>query len=377
MSISLGARMRDFLKAEAVLVIAAVAAIASMAVYPLTASTVDIYASYIDLRTLGLLFCLMTVVAGLGRAGLLDRIRDWLMSRVGSARGLAFILVNVVFASSMLVTNDVALITFVPLALALFMHASARATIATVVALTVAANLGSMCTPIGNPQNIYLVSAFNMGLDDFFATVLPIGALSYLCCIALVALVPAEHLDKPMQNEASTIASGRLFLYLALFALCLACVGRMVSWELCCVAVALSCICFDHRVFAQVDYSLLATFLCFFVFVGNLKQVDAISTFLATAMAGREVLASALASQVISNVPAAIMLSGFTDNVRALLIGTNIGGLGTPIASLASLISLRIYARVPRAETGRYLLWFSLVNALLLVLMLAIALPLT
>lgn len=138
------------------------------------------------------------------------------MSRVGSARGLAFILVNVVFVSSMLVTNDVALITFVPLALALFMHASPRATIATVVALTVAANLGSMCTPIGNPQNIYLVSAFNMGLDDFFATVLPIGALSYLCCIALVALVPAEQLDKPMQYEASAIASGRLFLYLAL-----------------------------------------------------------------------------------------------------------------------------------------------------------------
>lgn len=138
------------------------------------------------------------------------------MSRVGSARGLAFILVNVVFVSSMLVTNDVALITFVPLALALFMHASPRATIATVVALTVAANLGSMCTPIGNPQNIYLVSAFNMGLDDFFATVLPIGGLSYLCCIALVALVPAEQLDKPMQNEASAITSGRLFLYLAL-----------------------------------------------------------------------------------------------------------------------------------------------------------------
>lgn len=108
------------------------------------------------------------------------------MTRVGSARGLAFILVNVVFASSMLVTNDVALITFVPLALALFMHASPRATIATVVALTVAANLGSMCTPIGNPQNIYLVSAFNMGLDDFFATVLPIGALSYLCIYARV-----------------------------------------------------------------------------------------------------------------------------------------------------------------------------------------------
>lgn len=175
MSTNLSSRIRDFIKAEAVLVIAAVAAVASMAAFPLTPATLSTYIGYIDMRTIGLLFCLITVVAGLGRAGLLNAIRDWLMTRVGSARTLAFILINVVFIAAMLVTNDVALITFVPLALALFMQASPSATIATVVAITVAANLGSMCTPIGNPQNIFLVSAFSMDLGAFFATVLPVG----------------------------------------------------------------------------------------------------------------------------------------------------------------------------------------------------------
>lgn len=373
MSTNLSSRIRDFIKAEAVLVIAAVAAVASMAAFPLTPATLSTYIGYIDMRTIGLLFCLMTVVAGLARAGLLNAIRNWLMTRVGSARTLAFILINVVFIAAMLVTNDVALITFVPLALALFMQASPRATIATVVAITVAANLGSMCTPIGNPQNIFLVSAFNMDLGAFFATVLPVGALSYLCCIALTLLVPNEHLEDVNRGETSPVHPRLLALYLALFALCIACVGHAISWQLCCAAVAAACLVLDRRVFMSLDVNLLVTFICFFIFVGNLKQIGSVSSFISGIMEGREVLASALASQIISNVPTAIMLSGFTDNVQALLLGTNIGGLGTPIASLASLISLRIYARMPHAQTGRYLLWFCAVNICLLALLLFIA----
>ena len=295
------------------------------------------------------------------------------MGRVGSARSLAFVLVNVVFASSMLVTNDVALITFVPLALALFLDASPRTTIATVVALTVAANLGSMCTPIGNPQNIYLVSAFGMDLGTFFATMLPFGAVSYLACTALVLFVPAEDIAAERGLGPSPIDRKLLGLYLLLFLACLACVGRLIGWEVCCVAVIAGCLALDRRVFAAVDYSLLATFACFFVFVGNLKHVEPVVTLVGGMLQGREVMVSAIASQVISNVPAAIMLSGFTDNARALLVGTNIGGLGTPVASLASLISLRIYAKMPHARTGRYLAWFTAANIALLVPLLALA----
>ena len=367
------ARIRSFLASETVLAISALAALASMAALPLTPKTAGVYAGYIDIRTIGLLFCLMTVVAGFGRAGLLERVRDWLMGRVGSARSLAFVLVNVVFASSMLVTNDVALITFVPLALALFLDASPRTTIATVVALTVAANLGSMCTPIGNPQNIYLVSAFGMDLGTFFATMLPFGAVSYLACTALVLFVPAEDIAAERGLGPSAIDRKLLGLYLLLFLACLACVGRLIGWEVCCVAVIAGCLALDRRVFAAVAYSLLATFACFFVFVGNLKHVEPVVTLVGGMLQGREVMVSAIASQVISNVPAAIMLSGFTDNARALLVGTNIGGLGTPVASLASLISLRIYAKMPHARTGRYLAWFTAANIALLVPLLALA----
>ena len=216
----------------------------------------------------------------------------------------------------MLVTNDVALITFVPLALALFMQASPRATIATVVAITVAANLGSICTPIGNPQNIFLVSAFSMDLGTFFATVLPVG-VSDPCCIALTLLVPTEHLEDVNRGETSPVHPRLLALYLALFALCIACVGHAISRQLCCAAVAGACLVLDRRVFMGLDVSLLVTFICFFIFVGNLKQIGSVSSFISGIMEGREVLVSALASQIISNVPTAIMLSGFTDNVQA------------------------------------------------------------
>ena len=281
------ARIRSFLASETVLVIAAPAALVSMAALPLTPKTAGVYAGYIDMRTIGLLFCLMTVVAGSGRAGLLERVRDWLMGRVGSARSLAFVLMNVVFASSMLVTNDVALITFVPLALALFLGVSPRATIATVVALTVAANLGSMCTPIGNPQNIYLVSAFGMDLGTFFATMLPFGAVSYLACAALVLFVPAEYIATECELGPSPIDRKLLALYLLLFLTCLACVGHLVGWGVCCVAVVAGCLALDRRVFAAVDYSLLATFVCFFVFVENLKHVEPVVTLVGDMIRGR------------------------------------------------------------------------------------------
>ena len=374
MAYDLLSRLRSFLRAEAVLVIAAVAALASCAIYPLTPATAPTYAGYIDLRTIALLFCLMTVVAGFGRAGALDRVRTWLTGRTASARRLALLLINVVFATSMLVTNDVALITFVPLALALFMDASPRTVIAVVVSLTVAANLGSLCTPIGNPQNIYLVSAYQMDMAAFFRTVAPLGIASYICCIALVALVPDERLQETASTHETTCNARLLSLYGLLFGICIACVARLIRWEPCCIAVVAACLAFDRRVFSNVDYSLLATFVCFFIFVGNLGQAPAVAKLLSSAIAGREILVSALASQVISNVPAAIMLSGFTDNAQALLVGTNIGGLGTPVASLASLISLRIYAAMPHAQTKRYLLWFAIVNVSLLAILLGCSL---
>ena len=363
-------RIRSFIASEAALVISAVVAALSMLLFAPTPGHLTTYASYIDWRTIGLLFCLMTVVAGLTRSGLVARVRRALMGRSGNARSLAFTLINVVFASSMLITNDVALITFVPLTLAMLLHASPRAQICTVVAETVAANLGSMATPIGNPQNIYLVSAFHLDLGAFFATMGPLTIVSYLLCIALSLTVPRERIDAAGTSDNEPLKPTLIALYMTLFALCLACVARIIPWQPCAGAVLVACLLFDRGVFKAVDYSLLATFICFFIFVGNLQQVDAVAQTLSGLMDGREIIVAALASQVISNVPAAIMLSGFTANAQALLLGTNIGGLGTPVASLASLISLRIYARIPGAQTGRYLAVFLVANVTLLAILL-------
>ena len=363
-------RIRRFIASESVLAIAAVVAIASMAGNPLTPATAPIYAGFIDMHTLALLTSLMVVVGGLERAGLIESIRSRLMGRMGSTRSLALVLVNVVFFSSMFITNDVALLAFVPLGLAMFLEAGPRSSIALVVALTVAANLGSAAMPIGNPQNIYLVSAYGIGLGEFFRTMAPLAAVSYACSCALALLVPREDISHDRVDPDGELDMKRAAAFAALFALCLLCVAGALSWQACLICVLAGTVLVDCAALRSIDFGLLATFVCFFVFVGNLKQSDAVSALLTSVLSGRELIVSALASQVVSNVPAAIMLSGFTDQGSALLLGTNIGGLGTPIASLASLISLRIYARMPHARVTRYLALFSIVNFALLALLL-------
>lgn len=365
-------RIRTFIQSEAVLAIAALAAVASMAAFPPVPDNLPAHLEAIDLRTIGLLFCLMTVVAGFTRAGLLARARTLLTRGQSGARRIVLLLVTISFFASMVVTNDVALISFVPLTLLLLQHATPRTLIIALVAQTVAANLGSMMTPIGNPQNIYLYSTFNIDLGTFLATLAPYGILGLAASLLPCVLIPNEPLAANELRE-TPINRHLLAVYSVLFALALACVGRIVSWELCTIVTIAACLVFDRSVLRHIDYSLLATFVCFFIFVGNLKHVDALVTALQGLLAGREVLVSALTSQVISNVPAAIMLSGFTHNATGLLIGTNIGGLGTPVASLASLITLRIYARSGNAQTGRYLLYFLVYNVILLALFLALA----
>lgn len=365
-------RIRSFIQAEAVLVVATLAALLSACLFPPTPQNWTAYAEAIDWRTIGLLFCLMTVVAGFTRAGLLARVRSFLTRTEGTQRRLSLLLVTLSFFTAMIVTNDVALISFAPLTLLLFQGSEPRSTIITLVAQTVAANLGSMMTPIGNPQNIYLYSAFELELGEFLTAIAPYGLIGLLASIAPCMLV--SNTATTLGEVSDSKVDARLaFSYGALFLLALACVGRAVSWELCVLITVIGCLVFDRGVLRHIDYSLLVTFVCFFIFVGNIKHVQTVADALQSLVVGHEVLVSALASQVISNVPAAIMLSGFTGNGIGLLIGTNIGGLGTPVASLASLITLRAYGRSRDAQTGRYLLWFTAINLALLVLFLGLA----
>ncbi len=361
-------KVAAFFRREAVLSIALTLALLSMFITPPDA----LYAGYVDFSVLMMLFCLMSVVSGLQRCGAFGALAGRIVKRARGTRGLCLMLVLACFFSSMLVTNDVALITFVPLTLLLLSFSGERCLLRTVALETVAANLGSMATPIGNPQNLFLYSHYGLDAGGFFRAVLPLALFSLLLCALLCLLVPDRHVAFSPAREEAPLHRKRLLFHAALFALCLLSVLKVLPVAACFAAVALLTLLFDRPALAGVDYALLLTFVCFFVFVGNVGRVPAVSQALSGAMAGRETAVSALCSQAVSNVPAAILLAPFIEDAAALLRGVNIGGLGTPIASLASLISLKFYLRRAERQTGRYLLFFSAVNFGLLLLLLLI-----
>lgn len=362
----------SFFRREPVLCLAAACALASMFLVPPSAA----YLGYVDLRVLCLLFCLMAVVAGFQACGVFPVLAQRLLSGRRSFQVLVLALVWLPFFTSMLVTNDVALLTFVPFTLLILDLAGASGRAAWVVVLqTVAANLGSMATPVGNPQNLFLYAAFHLTPARFFSAILPYAGASLLALTAAALCTRGGAVEVRFPQPARIQSPRLLGLLCVLFVLCLLSVFRVLPYGALTAVVALSLLIARRTLLAKVDYSLLLTFVCFFVFAGNLGQLSALRDALAGLMERSALLTSALASQIISNVPAAVLLAGFTDDWRGLLLGTDLGGLGTPIASLASLISLRLYLRSPGARAGHYLLLFSLVNfGGLAVLLLAAAL---
>jgi len=358
-----------YLKGEMVLLIAmAAAAISMFAVAPDAA-----YAGYVDWNVLMLLFALMAVVAGLKRCGVMDRICDALVSRAGSVRMLGAALSLACFFSAMLVTNDVALITFVPLTTALLVARPSQLML-TVTIETIAANLGSMATPIGNPQNLYLYAHYAMPMGRFLRAVGPLTAVSLALVLLSCLLLSREKVSAPAERaKAVPLPKAKLCLHGVQFAVCiLSVLGVLPKWAAF-VFVLLTVLATDRSLLAQVDYALLLTFVCFFVFVGNLGRVEAVSSLLSSVIAGREMEIGILASQVISNVPAALMLSGFTEDAFALMRGVDLGGLGTLVASLASLISFKLYMKAPGAKAGRYLGVFTALNLAFLAVLYALA----
>lgn len=370
------------------------------------------YADYIDIHTLLLLFCLMAVMAGAQRLGLFTLLSRRLLALVKTTRQMLLVLVFLPFFFSMLITNDVALITFVPFGITVIKHAKKeRLLIPLVVLQTIAANLGSMLTPVGNPQNLYLYARAGLSLPAFTALMLPYTLAAALCLLGAAFLVtrsesggsltlfsaddtPSDdsaHPDAAADTSADAAANAfdntstdaaavprfdapRAALYGAAFALCLLTVAGILSPYLLTGIIFALIVILDRNVFRQVDYALLGTFVGFFIFVGNMGRLPAFRSFLSGILDGREQLVSILSSQIISNVPSALLLSGFTDNLEALIIGTNLGGLGTLIASMASLISYKQLARENPDCKARYLLWFSLANIVMLVILAGISL---
>lgn len=408
--------VREIVRKDPVLVVAIVLAIISCAAVPPDAA----YAEYVDLRTIGMLFSLMTIMAGLSRLGVFRIACRHLLSAVRGPRRLALALTLLAFFSSMLITNDVALVTFVPFALlALRTLDSPRHACFTVVMMTIAANLGSMLTPIGNPQNLYLYSTSHMALTDFLLLMLPYAAAALVLLVGAIAFfgrIPEHAKEKAARsvdagnpasssedgsadspatcgeadnaasaadaNETPQLASDaddpapsplRVLPWAALFVLALLSVAHILPYQAIVAATIVVALAADRRALLHVDYALLFTFIAFFVFVGNVGRIEVVSAALAQLIDGHELAVSVIASQVLSNVPAAILLSGFTSNFAALIVGTNLGGLGTLIASMASLISYKQVALVLPREKGRYFMLFTVWNIAFLAVLAVLA----
>jgi len=360
-----------FFKRETVLCVSLILAAGSMFFVPPDKD----YLEYIDFRTLAILFSLMSVMAGLQKAGVFGWVAKKLLNHVRSGRGLVLTLVSLCFFSSMFITNDVALITFVPFAFIVLdmlgEEAKDKLILPVVVLQTIGANLGSMLTPVGNPQNLYLYGKAGLSIPGFLALMIPYTLLS-LALLVVWSLVYGRAYPQVMLELGETsVQEGQLHekkilyfiaAYLILFLLCLFTVGHILPWQAVLFAVIACVFAVDRQVFAKVDYSLLFTFVGFFVFVGNIGRIPFFRDFLQSMILGREVYTAVLVSQIISNVPAALLLSGFTEDFAGLIVGTNLGGLGTLIASMASLISYKYITKETKGSKGKYLVLFTVGN---------------
>lgn len=372
----------NFAKKETVLFAAVLLAFGSMVCVPPDMQ----YLSYIDYRVLALLFCLMTVMEGFKSTGFFAAVAGKLLEKVKTFRQLYLVLVFLCFFTSMWITNDVALLTFVPFTvLVLRMTGLEQEMIPVIVLQTIAANLGSMTTPVGNPQNLYLYSISGMGIGAFLQIMGPLTLIS----AGLIFLICLIHKDFPIRQGmlgkeiVGVRKAGENQVLAVLFFISLLSVFRILSWQLLLLIVLVSCIgikafCKEKYLPLKADFGLLLTFVAFFIFIGNMGRICAVREVLSQILNGRELLISFLCSQMISNVPAAILLSGFTQEYRGLLQGVNIGGLGTLIASLASLISYKFFAaeseQTPAAGTrGRYMLTFTIWNVGMALVLLAAA----
>ena len=347
-----------FIKKNAVMFIALTAAMITSVIVPPDAAYLD----YFDFKTLTCLFCVLAVVCALKNVNFFYMLAKKVVLLFKNARMSVLALVYITFIGSMFIANDMALLTFLPLGYFVVSETHTEKYMPFLFIMqNIAANLGGMLTPFGNPQNLYLYTYFNIPTGEFLQIMLPPFAFSVAlitaCCFIFVKPEPLR-----LENERIRFAPGRTALYLVLFALAIAIVFRGIPYWIGLIVIPIVLFFADRSALRAVDYPLLFTFVFFFIFSGNMARIPAVSSFLSGLLSHNTLLYSTLSCQVISNVPSAILLSKFTLDYPNLLVGVNIGGVGTLIASLASLITFREYASHAPGKSGKYIGLFSAFN---------------
>ncbi len=362
---SIWSKCRAFVKKNAVMCIALVAAIVTSIIIPID----EEYVGYFDYKTLTCLFCVLAVVCALKNIHFFYMLARKVVQLFKTARMSVLALVYITFIGSMLIANDMALLTFLPLGYFVLTTTGKQKYMAfTFIMQNIAANLGGMLTPFGNPQNLYLYTKYEIPNLEFMRIMAPPFLLSVaiitICCILFVKPEPLH-----LSDEKIVLDPKRTVLYLALFALSIVIVFRGIPYWIGLIVIPAVLLIVDRKALKMVDYGLLFTFVFFFVFAGNMARIDAVRELFSTLLEKSTLLFSVVSCQCISNVPSAILLSQFTNNYPDLLVGVNIGGVGTLISSLASLITFREYVKHNPGKTGYYIGMFSLFNFAFLILL--------
>ena len=350
--------IKDFIKNNAVMVIALLAAVITSVIIPPDAQ----YISYFDFKTLACLFCVLAVVCALKNIYFFYMLARKIVRLFKNAKMAVLALVYITFIGSMLIANDMALLTFLPLGYFVLSTTGKEKYMAfTFIMQNIAANLGGMLTPSGNPQNLYLYSYFDIPNLEFMGIMAPPFVLSVIlitaCCLLFVKSEPLE-----LDDLRIVLNPWKTLLYMLLFALSIVIVFRGIPYWIGLVVIPVVLLFVDRKALRAVDYPLLLTFVFFFVFAGNMARIEVVRMFFSSLLDRSTLLFSILSCQVISNVPSAILLSQFTHNYAALLVGVNIGGVGTLISSLASLITFREYVKHNPGRSGYYIAVFSAFN---------------
>ena len=358
-------KLLKFAKANAVCIIAGIAALITSFIIPPDEKYID----YFDFKTLACLFSVLAVVCALRNIRFFYTLAKAIVRRFKNAKICILALVYITFIGSMLIANDMALLTFLPLGYFVLHTTGKEKYMAfTFIMQNIAANLGGMLTPFGNPQNLYLYSKFNIPDLEFVKIMLPpfIVAISLitLCCLIFVRSEPLI-----IEERAAALPLPRVIIYLILFSISILIVFDIIPYLYGLLIILVSLLILDRLALLSVDYGLLLTFTFFFIFSGNMARIEVVGLFFSKLLEINTLIVSAACCQVISNVPTAVLLSQFTENYRALLLGVNIGGVGTLISSLASLITFREYSKQDPEHTLRYVLKFSLFNFAFLILL--------
>ena len=359
-----------FVKKNVVMVVAMAAALITCILVPPDAAYLD----YFDLKTLSCLFCVLAVVCALKNINFFYMLAKRIVRAFRNARLCVLALVYITFIGSMLIANDMALLTFLPLGLFVLTSTGKGKYMAfTFIMQNIAANLGGMLTPFGNPQNLYLYTKFEIPNDEFMTIMAPPFVLAVIlitiCCVIFVKPEPLS-----LKEESMDVPVGRTVIYLLLFVLAIAIVFRGIPYWIGLLIIPAVLLFMDREALKMVDYPLLLTFVFFFIFSGNMARIEAVRQLFSWLLGWNTLLVSVASCQVISNVPTAILLSQFTENYRDLLLGVNIGGVGTLIASLASLITFREYTKHNKGKTVYYVMLFSAFNFAFLIILAAFVL---